>query len=122
MFKFKYEKANKGEHFEGLDLITKLLTPHDQSKTNKTRPLIEELEELDADNENEVEEGEDEDEISWFIDQKENQDEINEIKLNQTDICYGFAQTKSNIFAKLSVRNHLIKLSKKKIDLNFIKN
>ena len=44
VFKFKLEKANKGEHFDGLELITKLLTPETSSSHNKpTAPLIEEL-------------------------------------------------------------------------------
>lgn len=39
-FKFKYEKANKGENFDGLDLLTKLLTAPTNKKTSL---LIEEI-------------------------------------------------------------------------------
>lgn len=43
-FKFKFEKAEKGKRFEGLDLITKMLTPNTAaSKGAASRPLIEEL-------------------------------------------------------------------------------
>lgn len=50
MFKFKLEKANKGEHFDGLELITKLLTPvsGDSKQQQQTVPLIEELDIKDA--------------------------------------------------------------------------
>ena len=50
MFKFKLEKANKGEHFDGLELITKLLTPvsGDSKQPQQTVPLIEELDIKDA--------------------------------------------------------------------------
>jgi hypothetical protein len=43
-FKFKYAKANRSEHFEGLDLITKLLTPANVNTASASSgPLIEEL-------------------------------------------------------------------------------
>jgi hypothetical protein len=40
MFKFKFEKLNKGENFDGLDLLTKLLT---HKTTNSTASLIQEI-------------------------------------------------------------------------------
>lgn len=44
MFKFKLEKAQRGEHFDGLDLVTKLLTPSVDTNKRQTTQLIEEIE------------------------------------------------------------------------------
>ncbi len=45
MFKFKFEKQNKCENFDGLDLLTKLLTPNSNSsnQSNPSAPLIQEI-------------------------------------------------------------------------------
>lgn len=104
IFKFKFEKQTKNENFSGLDLLTKLLTPISSKSSNPTRPLIQEISETKNENEQEREETEDEDEDEWFIDQKVNDDE----EINITAIKYGFAQTKFNIFAKLSSEYGLI--------------
>ncbi len=140
-FKFKYAKANKGEQFEGLDLITKLLTPANvvPNAAAKTGPLIEELD-FDAGKlleenfkmlkvfklrfiieangqegseqcEDEVAEDEEDGDI-WYVDQKvgTNAENDSEIKLNNLDIKYGFAQTKSNVFSKLSVNETFLNI------------
>ena len=100
-FKFKYLKCNQGENFEGLDLITKLLTA--PSSTNKAKQLIEEVAN-DDDDDNE-EDDDEEDSNKWFIEQfpNENNADSDEIKLTSTTSYYGFALTKSNVFTKLSV-------------------
>jgi hypothetical protein len=131
-FKFKYAKANKGEQFVGLDLITKLLTPANiASSATKNTPLIEELgsvkdnilnetskikliikiysfksiDNASGENEQCEDEEDDEDGDIWYVDQKvgNNAENDSEIKLNNLEIKYGFAQTKSNVFSKLSV-------------------
>jgi hypothetical protein len=43
MFKFKFEKQTKGENFDGLDLLTKLLTPNNSNSSKTTAPLIQEI-------------------------------------------------------------------------------
>jgi hypothetical protein len=44
LFKFKLQKVNRGEHFDGLELLTKLLTPAGQGNNPPAnKPLIEEL-------------------------------------------------------------------------------
>lgn len=107
MFKLKYKKKNSGEHFEGLDLLTKLLTP-DCAPSKLASNLIEEIEDstetvIDDDNE------EAEDEIQWYIDQKVSTEEDDcDISLNGFDIKYGFAQTKSKVFSKLGSEYEMI--------------
>ena len=102
-FEFKYSKANPGELFEGLDLLTKLLTP--LSSTTKTKPLIEELDSIENEAECEEEEDDDEDGDKWFIEQQVRDDDCDDdLKLGNTISKYGFALTKSNIFSKLSVK------------------
>lgn len=116
-FKFKFEKANVGEQFEGLDLLTKLLTSNKPSKQKATGALIEEIssnnhenleEDIHESSEEEIEEGDE-----WFIEQNVNSDNMdeNEIDLNSISVKYGFAQTKTNVFSKLSVsyKSFLIK-------------
>jgi len=44
MFKFKFEKEIKGQNFQGLDLLTKLLTP--RSNVSSAGPLIQELDSI----------------------------------------------------------------------------
>jgi hypothetical protein len=56
-------------------------------------------------NQNEEDE-EEEEEDEWFIEQNVNQEDDDDIKLSNNQIKYGFAQTKCNVFAKLSVRKH----------------
>ncbi|CAF0856442.1 unnamed protein product [Brachionus calyciflorus] len=98
-FKFKFQKENKGEKFEGLDLLTKLLTPN-INKTKKSGPLIEELNaegDNKEDGEEDDEDEEEEDGDLWYLEQNISQNDDFKI----SDIKYGFAQTKSSIFQKL---------------------
>lgn len=62
--------------------------------------------------ENLNEEFQDEDEVEddgseWFIEQKVNIE--SELNLNLNPCKYGFAQTKSNVFSKLSVNRIILK-------------
>lgn len=111
MFKLKYKKKNSGEHFEGLDLLTKLLTP-DCAPHKLASNLIEEVDgtandkqdEGSTENAGEEDDEAEDDEIQWYHDQKvNNEEDDSDIKLISADIKYGFAQTKSNVFSKLSV-------------------
>lgn len=97
MFKLKYSKKDIGEHFEGLDLLTKLLTPNCEPQKLATN-LIEEINEEQVNNEDD----DDDDEIQWYIEQKVNEDEDTDIKLIDSLPKYGFAQTKSNVFSRLN--------------------
>lgn len=90
MFKFKFEKATKGEIFKDLDLLTKLLTP--ALNKDSSKPLVEEIEAPEQEDSGD----------EWFVDQIDNSNEENEnITLNSFN--YGFAHKKSNVFSKLSV-------------------
>jgi len=105
VFKLRYRKKNVGENFEGLDLLTKLLTPN-CAPQKLAGNLIEEVggseevQEADAD----VDDDND-DEIQWYIPQSVNSYEEcgDEVKLSQSQIKYGFAQTKCNVFSRLNV-------------------
>ena len=107
-FKFTYQKSTPGENFDGLDLLTKLLTPATNGAQKKaTVPLIEELSPNDescpaADDEH------DDDGDQWFIDQNYSQEPetSEEISLGECVSKYGFALTRSNVFSKLSVSFH----------------
>jgi hypothetical protein len=83
-------------------MLTKLLTPNTAEKKNPTRNLIEEVSNDDKKTEREEgeEEEDDEDDLEWYVEQNV---EENDVKITQTEIKYGFGQTKSNVFSKLSV-------------------
>jgi hypothetical protein len=107
LFKLKFEKATKGQVFEGLDLLTKLLTPiSNKIDANPARNLIEEIPSVNDNNlieqENNSEDDEDEDEIEWFLEQNFNESQNNMGDLS-SNIKYGFSNGKSNVFSKLSV-------------------
>jgi hypothetical protein len=68
---------------------------------------LENLNEDDANQDYEDEEEED-DGSEWFIEQKINIE--NESNLNINPCKYGFAQTKSNVFSKLSVNRNILKV------------
>ena len=80
------------------------------SKPKSSGTLIEEI----SSNNNETpdkdthEESEDEieDGDEWFIEQNVNSDNVNDIDLNSISVKYGFAQTKTNVFSKLSVSHY----------------
>lgn len=118
LFKLKYMKKKPGENFEGLDLLTKLLTPNCAPQRLATN-LIEEVNDQINDDENSSfpgnenysnaeNEEENDDEIQWYIDQKINNEDDSDIKLTSTHCQYGFAQTKSNVFSKLNNEYELI--------------
>ena len=96
-FNFTYLKLTPGENFDGLDLITKLLTPADVAKKTTT-VLIEEVstngEDASTDQVKENEEDDDEDGNRWFIDQTySNEPDIDEMNLGDRVSKYGFALT-----------------------------
>lgn len=90
-FLIKLSKASPGEHFEGLDLLTKLLSNKDKNKSK--RPLIEVIgddyyspEEIDED-------------FDWNVDQ-EVREESDELSLSGEK--YGFANKYSGVMARIS--------------------
>jgi hypothetical protein len=97
-------------------LLTKLLTPNVPSKieSNPARALIEEIsstndnqiEQENNEEDNDDDDDDDDDEIEWFLEQKCNESQnANELT---SKVKYGFANGKSNVFSKLSVRNVLL--------------
>jgi len=103
IFQLRYQKKNVGENFEGLELLTKLLTPNCAPQKLASN-LIEEVEGPDELNQDNADEEEDDD-IQWYVHQNVNLEEQSgdDVKLSQSQIKYGFAQTKSNVFSKLNV-------------------
>lgn len=90
----KVPKEVKGEMFEGLDMITKLLTPKGKGKVNP--PLIEVISETTNEEQQEGEAGEEED-YDWHVDQVP----FTEEKVLLGEQCYGFANQKSGVFTRL---------------------
>jgi len=99
-FNFKFLKETPDEHFEGLDLVTKLLT-HPKEAIMKTKALIEEIPSNNDEDEDSFDSGDE-----WFVDQTE--EEQNNASIQLETVKYGFAMTKSNVFAKLSDEYRLI--------------
>lgn len=93
-FTVKVPKETKGEHFEGLDMITKLLTSKGQPSAKS--PMIEVLSETTTDTTEICEEQEDED-YDWHIEQTPFTDE----QLCVDGPKYGFANQKSGLFSRL---------------------
>ncbi|XP_060078474.1 protein SHQ1 homolog [Ylistrum balloti] len=94
-FTIKIPKATEGEIFEGLDMLTKLLTPKGQ--TSAASPLIQVLDSsTEATNPAGTELEIDED-FDWHIDQKVYVEE--ELPLDAPK--YGFGNTKSGVFKRL---------------------
>ncbi|XP_076105320.1 protein SHQ1 homolog [Mytilus galloprovincialis] len=86
-------KETPGESFEGLDMITKLLT--NKGQTTGQSPLIEVLNESTDDRQAEKEE--EEEEFDWHIEQTP----YNEKELSLDCPKYGFANQKSGVFTRL---------------------
>ncbi|KAL4226388.1 Hsp90 cochaperone shq1 [Mactra antiquata] len=90
-------KETSGEHFEGLDMLTKLLAP--QKKTKDVSPLIEVINDDDDDSNigNDNTDNDDGDDFDWCIEQEpyvEKQGLLDAPK-------YGFANQKSGVFQRL---------------------
>jgi hypothetical protein len=87
-------------------LITKLLTAP-SSTNSKERPTTSLIEEVNNDeDENADNEEDDEDGDKWFLEQTlptQVAESCEANSLSEAKFKYGFAQTKSNIFSKLSV-------------------
>ncbi|XP_069141108.1 protein SHQ1 homolog isoform X2 [Argopecten irradians] len=92
-FTIKVPKATEGEVFEGLDMLTKLLTPKGQ--TSAASPLIQVLDssdEVTKDTDLEIDE-----DFDWHVDQKV----YVEDKLPMDAPKYGFANTRCGVFKRL---------------------
>ena len=91
-FVLRCPKKNPGEHFEGLDMITKLLTPSGDTQVRAN------IEELDAENE----EDEDEEEIDFFYEQRmPEQEQTMNITESTSEFGYGFNFSKTGVFKNL---------------------
>ena len=89
-------KRNPGEHFEGLEMLTKLLTPAGDTE------LKGRVEELPAPGE-QGDEGEDEDEdIDWYLEQTAQETQETMLITESTaEYGYGFNFNKTGVFKNL---------------------
>ena len=98
VFTIKVSKARRGEVFDGLDMITSLLSV---PKHRVRQPLIQEVGDEVGRNEKEEEcddeVGEGEDEIEWCLEEALPDEEYSSLLGEK----YGFANQKSNIFQRL---------------------
>ncbi|XP_015795996.1 protein SHQ1 homolog [Tetranychus urticae] len=85
-------KENEGEYFEGLDMLTKLLT-----QPKKEKPMIAQIEILDQESNIEGDD-ENEEEIDWYIDQSEWTENDQQSILGEK---YGFANRYTGIIERL---------------------
>jgi protein SHQ1 len=96
-FLIKVPKLNVGQHFEGLDLLTKLLTPNTKQITK--RPLIEVInEEQTTSDSNHLIESIDE-EFEWHFEQTLRQESDDLLLCGEK---YGFANEQTGIIARLA--------------------
>ncbi|CAL1533265.1 unnamed protein product, partial [Lymnaea stagnalis] len=89
-------KQNKGEHFDGLNLLTKLLTP----KKGKELPEIEVVGPVIG--ENNSGESDEDGESSWFLEQIPNEEPEPIASLGLKDTTYGFANKKRNTLNQIT--------------------
>lgn len=91
-FVLRCPKKNPGENFEGLDMITKLLTPSGDTQVRAN------IEELDAENEEDAEE----EEIDFFYEQSmPEQEQTMNITESTSEFGYGFNFAKTGVFKNL---------------------
>ena len=122
-FTAKIAKENKGEVFEGLDMLTKLLTPPETvAKPTASPGLVEEIKSSHAEppkssqqaetestgNALSVEEEEEEEEFDWYIDQSIPPVSETEGAILTGSAKYGFALQKSGLSRKLVAEFHEI--------------
>ncbi|CAL9704431.1 unnamed protein product [Knipowitschia caucasica] len=94
LFTLKVAKETPGEHFEGLDLLTSLLTP---KGSQSVKPLIEEVDVSSSVGEDEEEE--EEEEFDWQIEQQVYQETPVEQLARMHR--YGFGNQRTGVFSRL---------------------
>ncbi|XP_061179082.1 protein SHQ1 homolog [Saccostrea echinata] len=94
VFTIEVPKETAGKMFEGLDMITSLLTPKTQ-KSNK--PIIEVIGNGDKEEDKSQVDEEKEEDFDWYLEQKPYKE--NELSLDGPK--YGFANQKSGVFKRL---------------------
>ncbi|XP_074605189.1 protein SHQ1 homolog [Brevipalpus obovatus] len=94
-FCLKVAKKNCGQHFEGLDMLTKLLTVKKKTTVNSQVEVLD-SKNNDNDDVSEEEEEEDNENYEWLIEQEEYKGDDESI-IGQK---YGFADRYSNILAR----------------------
>lgn len=89
-------KKNAGEVFEGLDMLTKLLTPAGETCVKKNIEVIDE-------NGEDGDEEEDEEEIDWYYEQVlSSEGDFNPLeKLSEKEKGYGFGSKQSGVYTNL---------------------
>ena len=113
-FNAKIAKETKGEFFDGLDMLTKLLTPPDTDASTFSPYLVEEISDVEQELkvkdeslalgaqssvDNTIEDFadyEDEEDFDWYIEQ-----DLQDTQVVIGSVKYGFAQTKSGMSEKL---------------------
>lgn len=100
-FKVKCPKVKHGIHFQGLDMITQLLTP---KGNNEVKTKIEDLSgDNNEENNGEADQESEEEEMDWYFEQTFPTDESNLIKSGE-DVSlygYGFNFAKTGVFKDL---------------------
>lgn len=91
-FYIKLTKLNKGEVFEGIDMLTKLLMPPKTSNSN----LVQAIETESSDKANLENDNIGDENFDWYLNLKLNEDDC--FKLNEK---YGFAKKHGGIISKL---------------------
>ena len=89
-----------GEQFNGLEMLTDLLTPKGEQNIKQNIEVVSE------DNENE---DVDEEEIDFYFEQTLPEEESSEVNVDEDG--YGFAFQKQNVYSKLLAGKHMYKLS-----------
>ncbi|CAG5135924.1 unnamed protein product [Candidula unifasciata] len=102
-------KETKGETFEGLDMLTKLLTPKAHACRNREIEVLGNSDEQPCDSKSKIveahgevkvsdDEAADDDEFDWFLEQKINESPCHVLTKGPS---YGFAHRKSNVLQDL---------------------
>jgi len=95
-FVLRCPKKVPGEHFDGLEMITQLLTP------SGDKQMKNQVEELDAADDDDVD-VDSEDEIDWYYEQRPHQEDLDPLLVTEStaDFGYGFNFAKTGVFKNL---------------------
>ena len=103
-FVLKCPKKIRGQHFEGLDMLTKLLTPPGKDNLDgKVEELSEDVADEAGAASDEMPE-EDDDDIDWYFEQSmpdEKEEKIELLTVSTEDFGYGFNFSKTGVFKNL---------------------
>ncbi|XP_031548926.1 protein SHQ1 homolog [Actinia tenebrosa] len=99
IFFLKLPKLHQGEHFEGLDMLTSLLSPRKKTKMNQ--PLIEVINDDSKPSEINDDSSDENSDFDWEIEQVLCEDDVSlDLDCKSEEGKYGFANKKKGIFDK----------------------